>query len=136
MRIQHHIIYGKHNQVDEILGRLGFSPIREARGAADYLLVLNTDEDHPAGPALAEKDRHQPEPCATCGVTKYAFHLRGVMRMHGAALRSDVDVQMTDEWFGSDTKTGHREFLVSNRIARLILAHHWPGAVLWPVELV
>ena len=89
-----------------------------------------------AGPALAEEDKRQPEPCATCGVTKYAYHQRGMMHLDGSALRDDVDLQLTHEWFGSDTKTGRREFLVSNRIARLILEHGWTGAVLWPVELV
>jgi hypothetical protein len=57
------------------------------------------------------------------------------MRLDGSALHDDVDLQLTHEWFGSNTKTGHREILVSNRIARLILEHDWTGAVLWPVEL-
>ena len=89
-----------------------------------------------AKPGLAKKDRQQPERCWRCGTTKYAFHMRGYMHLERKALRSDVDFQVTHEWFGSGSRSGHREILASNRVAKLILERKWRGLALKPVELV
>jgi hypothetical protein len=91
---------------------------------------------HVAGPGLAEQDKQQPEPCVECGVTKYAFHKRGYMHVAREALREGTDAQRTHEWFGSDTKWGYQEILISNRFARLIIDQGWKGVVLQGVELV
>lgn len=85
---------------------------------------------------LAEEDKLQPETCPQCGLTKYGYHKRGYMHLKRDALRSDVDVQQTHEWFGSGGHNGFREILVSNRLARLILEHGWRGVALKPVELI
>jgi hypothetical protein len=77
-----------------------------------------------------------PEKCWTCGITKYAFHMRGYMHLQRKALRPGVDFQLTHEWFGSDTRWGYQEILVSNRMAKLILERRWRGVALKPVELV
>ncbi len=89
-----------------------------------------------AEPGLAEEDKLQPETCPQCDLTKYGYHKRGYMRLKRDALRTDVDVQLTHEWFGSGGHSGFREILVSNRLARLILAHDWRGVSLKPVELI
>ena len=89
-----------------------------------------------AGPGLVKDDKQEPEKCWRCGITKYAFHLRGYMHLERKALRPDVDFQLTHEWFGSGTRSGYREILVSNRVARLILEQGWRGVVLKPVEVV
>jgi len=89
-----------------------------------------------AEPGLAEEDKLQPETCPQCGLTKYGYHKRGYMRLKRAALRSDVDVQLTHEWFGSGGHSGFREILISNRLARLILENNWRGVSLKPVELI
>ncbi len=89
-----------------------------------------------AGPGLAEVDKLQPETCAQCGLTKYAYHKRGYMHLKREALRPDVDVLLTNEWFGSGGYSGFREILISNRLARLILEKGWRGVALKPVEVV
>lgn len=89
-----------------------------------------------AGPGLARYDKQKPEKCWRCGITKYAFHMRGYMHLQRKALRPDVDFQLTHEWFGSDTRWGYREILISNRVARLVLESGWRGVALKPVELV
>jgi hypothetical protein len=89
-----------------------------------------------AGPGLDERDKQDPEPCSECGITKYGFHRRGYMRLKRAALQTNVDAQHTNEWFGSHTKWGFREILISHRFARLIIEEGWKGAVLRAVELV
>jgi len=91
---------------------------------------------HVAGPGLDEKEKVDPEPCSECGITKYAFHNRGYMHLKRASLLSDVDAQHTYEWFGSDTKWGFQEILISNRFARMIIEEKWKGVVLKPVKLI
>jgi ribosomal protein S27AE len=89
-----------------------------------------------AGPGLADVDKLKPDTCPRCGITKYAYHKRGYMHLKREALRSDVDVLLTHEWFGSGGHSGFREILVSNRLARLILEKSWRGVALKPVEVV
>lgn len=89
-----------------------------------------------AGPGLVDEDKQQPEPCEACGLTKYRYHNRGYMRYRAEALHRDTDFQMTWEWFGSGTRRGFREFLISNRVARMIVAEGWRGVQLKPLELI
>lgn len=89
-----------------------------------------------AGPGLADEDKQQPEPCEACGLTKYRYHNRGYMRYRAEALHRDTDFQMTWEWFGSGSRIGFREFLISNRVARMIVAEGWRGVQLKPLELI
>jgi rubredoxin len=89
-----------------------------------------------AGPGLADVDRHQPETCPRCGVTKYAYHKRGYMRLRRESLRPAADIQLTHEWFGSGGHMAFREILISNVLARLILENEWRGVALKPIELV
>jgi hypothetical protein len=58
------------------------------------------------------------------------------MRVKRAALQTNVDAQHANEWFGSDTKWGFREILISHRFARLIIEEGWKGAILNGLELV
>lgn len=58
------------------------------------------------------------------------------MHLKREALRSDVDVLLTHEWFGSGGHMGFREILISNRLARLILEKGWGGVALKPVEII
>ena len=61
--------------------------------------------------------------------------MRGVMYLARTALVSDVDILQTYEWFGSG-HSAYREFLVSNRFAKLILEKGWRGIKLKVVELL
>jgi rubredoxin len=90
---------------------------------------------HVAEPALADVDKLQPVTCPQCGITKYAYHKRGYMHLMRGALQRDVDVQVTNEWFGSG-HSGFREILISNRLARLIVQEKWRGVALKPVILI
>jgi hypothetical protein len=88
-----------------------------------------------AKPGLAEVDKVQPWKCKLCGLTKYAYHRRGYMYLKREALSNNVDAQVTNEWFGSGTFTGHREILISNRLAKLIIDSKWKGVSLKPILL-
>lgn len=88
-----------------------------------------------SAPGLFEGDKNRPEKCSACGITKYGHHRRGKLRYSKDALRS-ADFQLTNEWFGSGGHSGFREMIVSNRLARLILAQGWRGVALKPIELV
>ena len=85
---------------------------------------------------LAEEDQLQPEICPQCGLTKYGYHKRGYMHYRRNALRTGVDIQLTQEWFGSGSHIGFREILISNQLTRLIMENKWRGVSLKPVKLV
>jgi hypothetical protein len=88
-------------------------------------------------PGLIADDRRNPELCPVCGITKFAYHKRGKMRINEGSLDKDLDFQMSDEWFGSGSGyLSFREIFVSNRLSRLILEKGWRGVELKPVELV
>ncbi len=91
---------------------------------------------HVAGPGLLDEDKLQPETCPQCGLTKYAYHKRGYMHFKREALQTDLDIVQTYEWFGSGGYGGHREILISHRLAELILREGWRGVHLKPVKLV
>jgi len=91
---------------------------------------------HVAGPGLLDDDKLQPETCSQCGLTKYAYHKRGYMHFKREALQAEVDILQTHEWFGSSGYGGHREILISRRLAELILREGWRGVRLKPVKLV
>jgi hypothetical protein len=89
-----------------------------------------------AGPALADEDRLSPERCEACGITKYGYLRKGRMHLKASAIGTEVDCQMTNEWFGSGARTGFREFLVSHKFAAAILRNRWRGVRMKPVDLV
>ncbi|MBI2677823.1 MAG: hypothetical protein HYX28_03485 [Candidatus Koribacter versatilis] len=92
-----------------------------------------------AGPALAEDlvehEHFRSTKCACCGRTWHLYYSRGMLPLRRSALRSDVDFQMTDEWFGSG-RAARREILVSRRVVHMILKNKWRGAGLAPVQVV
>lgn len=106
-------------------------PTNQASQVIKQLDVLSV-----AAAGLAEGDKLQPETCPVCGFTKYLYHKRGYMHIDRSAIHDNVDFQLTNEWFGSGGKGGFREFLVSQRVAQLILAEGWRGVALKPVKLV
>jgi rubredoxin len=91
---------------------------------------------HVAQPGLPDEDKLNPKPCPQCGVTKYGYHKRGYMHIKREALRTDIDCQLINEWFGSGGFAGWREMLISNRFINLILDEGWKGLRLKPIKLV
>lgn len=89
-----------------------------------------------ASPGLAEEDKQQPDYCEQCGITKYAYHKVGYMHYQRASLQPNTDFQMTNEWFGSGGKNAFREFLVSSRVAKLVLEQGWRGVTFKPLQLI
>jgi len=89
-----------------------------------------------AGPGLADEDKLEPWICPVCGITKYTYHKRGYMHIQRQALRTDVDCQLTFEWFGGGGGMGWREMLISNRLVNLILDQGWKRLRLKPVKLI
>ncbi len=89
-----------------------------------------------AHPGLAEVDKLQPETCVRCGITKYRSHPRGDMRLARGSLLTGIDVQLSNEWFGSRTRTAYREILTAQAVAGLILEQGWRGVALKPVRLI
>jgi hypothetical protein len=88
------------------------------------------------GPGLPDRENLGMETCASCGVTKYSSHLRGVMRYRREAVDPKLDMAATHEWFGAGGKSAYREVLISNRLARLIMEKGWQGIHMKVVELV
>jgi hypothetical protein len=120
------------------------------RGVDSWPILVGKDK-HPADdvkqllvktvaePALAnelvEHEHYQAYDCPRCGRKWHLFYSRGMVPLHRSALRTDVDFQMTNEWFGSG-KAARHEILVSRRVVQLILKHKWKGAELAPVQSV
>lgn len=92
-----------------------------------------------AEPALAselvEHEHYRVYDCPRCGHKWHLFYSRGMLPLRRSALRTDVDFQMTNEWFGSGRAARH-EILVSRRVVQLILANKWKGADLSPIQTV
>jgi len=107
---------------------------RHPTAGLKQLLVKNV-----AAPALAEEmvehERFRSCDCSACGQLSYLFYSRGMLPLRRSALRSDVDFQMTYEWFGSGRAARH-EILVSQRVVQLIFKKKWKGAELSPVQTV
>ncbi len=89
-----------------------------------------------AAPGLADESKLEPATCPVCGLTKYGFCQRGQLHLQRASLSTEVDAQVTYEWFGSGRYGGYRAILVSNRLARLILERKWRGVVLQPIKTI
>ena len=122
----------------------------EIRGVDSWPIVDGKDKhtaDHVrqllvrsmAAPALEEEmvehEHFRSSACAACGTTWHLFYSRGMLPLRRSALRSDVDFQMTHEWFGSGRAARH-EILVTNRVVQLILKSGWKGADLSPIQAV
>lgn len=73
--------------------------------------------------------------CTQCGTIKYYPHMRGYMTFNADLRETLTDFALSAEWFG-DGHAAYREILVSNRVARLILAKKWQGVKLKPVQIV
>lgn len=90
-------------------------------------------------PAIAdefvEHEHYRWSDCPGCGRRWHLFYTRGMLPLRRTALRSDVDFQMTNEWFGSG-RAARREILISRRVVELILEKKWKGADLSPVQIV
>lgn len=84
---------------------------------------------------LVEHDHYRWSDCPSCGRRWHLFYSRGMLPLRRSALRSDVDFQMTEEWFGSG-KAARHEILVSRRVVALILKNKWKGADLAPVQTI
>jgi len=95
--------------------------------------------DRVAEPGIAddvvEREHYRWTDCSGCGRRWHLYYTRGMLPLRRSALRTDVDFQMTNEWFGSG-RAARREILVSNRVVRLILDNGWKGADLSPVQVV
>lgn len=98
------------------------------------LLVKNVAEPAIAD-ELVEHEHYRRSDCPGCGRRWHLFYSRGMLPLHRSALRTDVDFQMTHEWFGSG-RAARREILVSRRVVQLILKKKWKGAEIAPVQTV
>lgn len=121
----------------EINGILGYKvwPAIIHRTNEPSKVVSQLIATHIAEPALGDKDKLEPKTCPLCGTTKYAYHKRGYMCLKHERLQTNVDCQVTSEWFGSGGY-GFQEIIVWRRFAKLILDNGWHGVRLKPIELV
>lgn len=103
-------------------------------GTVKQLLVKNVSEPAIADD-LVEHEHYRWSDCPGCGRKWHLFYSRGMLPLRRSALRSDVDFQMTNEWFGSG-RAARREILVSRPVVQLILEKKWKGAELSPVQTV
>jgi hypothetical protein len=87
-------------------------------------------------PGLTEEDKLNPEKCLECGITKYEYLKKGYMRYKTNSISPGFDIQLTKEWFGSGGHSGFREYLISQRFAKLIINEGWRGVSLKPIILI
>jgi len=88
-----------------------------------------------AKPGLKRVEDLKRKICSTCNVTKYYPHMRGKMHLDKNALIPDVDIMLSYEWFGSG-HAAYREFVASNKLARLIIEKGWKGVSMKVIELI
>jgi hypothetical protein len=122
-------------EINGIKGFESWDPITRPTHQASHL-VSQLIIPSVTAPGLASADKIRPETCLQCGLTKYAHHRRGKMGYRRDSLRTDVDIQALNEWFGSGSHISFQEFIVSNRLARLIMTKGWRGIALQPIELI
>jgi hypothetical protein len=96
--------------------------------------IMVTEVAEPAiAEELVERECYSQTDCPVCGQTWHAHYIRGMLPLRRAALKPNVDFQLTNEWFGNG-RTARREILVSQRVVRLILENKWKGAELIPIQ--
>ncbi len=92
-----------------------------------------------AEPAIAEEwvehERYKQTDCLICGRTWHVHYTRGMLPLRRSALKTNLDFQLTNEWFGSG-QNARREILASQRVVRLIIESKWKGAELIPILAV
>jgi hypothetical protein len=98
-------------------------------------LLVKTVAEPALADELVEHEHYRATDCPGCGRKWHLFYSRGMLPLHRSGLRSDVDFQMTNEWFGSG-RAARREILVSRRVVQLILTKKWKGAQLSPIQTV
>jgi hypothetical protein len=98
-------------------------------------LLVKTVAEPALADELVEHQHYRATDCPSCGRNWHLFYSRGMLPLRRSGLRSDVDFQMTNEWFGSG-RAARREILVSRRVVELILAKKWKGAQLSPVQTI
>jgi len=84
---------------------------------------------------LCERQRYSRNECEACGRTWHAHYTRGMLPLRMAALRTDVDLQLTHEWFGNGLTARH-EILASRKVVALALRERWRGIEFVPVRVV
>jgi len=84
---------------------------------------------------LCERQRYSRNECEACGRTWHAHYTRGMLPLRRAALRTDVDLQLTHEWFGNGLTARH-EILASRKVVALALRERWRGIEFVPVRVV
>lgn len=89
-----------------------------------------------AKPGLVRVEHLEKRPCSECGMIKYAPHLIDKMYLKQEALADvEVDIVQGYEWFGHG-KVAYREYIVSNRFARLAIEQKWQGIRFKVIDLV
>lgn len=119
-------------------------------GFETWPLILNKDEQPAEGlkqlvvteiarPSiaedLAERERYSQTDCPVCGKTWHAHYTRGALPLRREALNTDVDLQLTNEWFGNG-RTARREILFSRRAVAWALENKWKGIEFVPIRVV
>jgi hypothetical protein len=110
---------------DVILHRTGIPS-----GVVSQILPVQITSD-----GLSHENKLKSVTCDYCGITKFAYHSKGYMHYARDAIRDDVDILYTSEWFGSGGTAFH-EILISNRFVRYALDGGWKGIALKPIKLV
>jgi hypothetical protein len=71
-----------------------------------------------------------------CGRVKYHVpRSKRLVHYSRSAFEEAPDIVLSAEWFGSDAAAS-QHVIVSNKVAKIVLAHKWKGLKLDPIELV
>ena len=98
-------------------------------------LVVSTIAQPAIAPDLVEHERYRQTDCLGCGRTWHTHYTRGALPLRRTALNSNMDLQVTNEWFGNG-RTARREILFSRRVVALVLANRWLGIEFIPIRVV
>jgi hypothetical protein len=85
--------------------------------------------------ALVQKEIEISKDCTICGNKKYLPHMRGYQYYSKDGNSSEVDIEYTKEWYG-DGHNAYREFLVSKKVASIIVENKLRGVQLKPVIII
>lgn len=124
------------NRLETIVQILPTTTLDNGLVSAAQEQVICSPTDHEMKSILTAEERKGTGRYGHCGRVKFhvPYRRRLVHYSHDVLVRAP-DIVLSVEWFGSGGVAA-QQVIVSNKVARLVLAHGWKGLELQPIELV